>query len=134
MQFFGFSFALRKCVIQNGKLSEYNFVICVLTNECARWIIKRMAASVRTVAIEVCSRRGVPAHFGIVELSTAAGMIRVVSQTGAFAGYHVVANPDFQTIRTFWVDISVASSCRAQVSTGCPSPVWFDLHGTVYST
>jgi hypothetical protein len=94
-------------------LSKCYFVICVLTNESARYIIKRMAASVRTVALEVYSRRAVPARTWIVEPSTTAGLIRVVSQTRAPAGYHVVAKPDSQTIRTSWVEISATSSCCA---------------------
>jgi hypothetical protein len=77
------------------ELTDYYIIICVSTRVSARSVIIRIAVSPRTVALEVHSRRAALAYIRIVERATTAVLVTVISQTGALAGYHVTAIPDF---------------------------------------
>jgi hypothetical protein len=77
------------------ELKKLNNVICVPTSESARSIIIRIAVSLRTFALEVYSRRAALAYIWIVESTTTAVLISLVSQTRAHAGYLIPAIPVF---------------------------------------
>jgi hypothetical protein len=101
-----------------------------LTSEGARSITIRIAVSLRTVALEVLSRKTVLAHISIIGSSTTAVVVSIVGQTRALAGYHVSVMQDFKIFRTSSFKIKGTSSRGAGVVASA-SNSWCYLKGNI---
>lgn len=81
-------------------LAKDDIIICVCTRVCTCTIIVGIAVRVGAVRLEVTGRGAASAHIGVVELSTAAELVRIVGDARTLARYDIIAAAHLQVIGT----------------------------------
>jgi hypothetical protein len=81
-------------------LAKDDIIIRVCTRVCACTVIVGIAVSVGAVVLEIGGRRAASAHIGVVELSTATELVRIVGDARTLARNHIIATAHLQVIGT----------------------------------